>query len=414
VIDLKDFSYWAAHWDVPTGHETDWYYLTDALGNVRGLVGGRFNREGDREFYNYDVYGKLSLQNPEERKSGNPYLFAGYRFDPETGLYHTHYRTYDPETGRWIQFDPIGNADSMNLYEYVVNNPANFVDPLGLLQRRQVDYLAYQWIEGWPGVDDAVRITVRDAIRIIKKKLKGMYPDADFDNSLNWKNNKDDVALQKIINESKKNPDTENCRIWNNFPGSVKTPNNCKQIVAHIKGALYRFREFGGNLEGVNEALLASWAMRESSWDSSASAYASSAPYKNNPPKKDEPKMSTAIGLLQVTQSTYNNYTDRRLFPRNNELWNVNIGRVWDEKILSNPYSNMIAGLFVLQGKPGNSLSQKLANYYGSSSAANRNYADKILKGAERLTEFLNGRNLYDLNPKECDYIKSELDKIVH
>jgi hypothetical protein len=40
-------------------------------------------------------------------------------------------RTYDPTTGRFIQFDPIGYADSMNLYEYVLSNPMNFIDPMG-------------------------------------------------------------------------------------------------------------------------------------------------------------------------------------------------------------------------------------------------------------------------------------------
>lgn len=148
VIDLKDFSYWAAHWDVPTGHETDWYYLTDALGSIRGMIGGRFNREADREFYNYDVYGKLSIANPEQSKSGNTILFAGYRFDAETGLYYTRYRTYDPEAGRWLQFDPLGSnptggnenpfnnrkiySDGMNLYEYVRSDPILSIDPLGL------------------------------------------------------------------------------------------------------------------------------------------------------------------------------------------------------------------------------------------------------------------------------------------
>jgi RHS repeat-associated protein len=132
IINFEDYAYFAGIWEIPSFEESDWYYLRDALGSTRGLVGGRFQRESDREFYNYDVYGRLSIQNPEESKSGNPYLFAGYRYDAETGLYYVNFRTYDPETGRWIQFDPIGNADSMSLYEYCVSNPANYVDPFGL------------------------------------------------------------------------------------------------------------------------------------------------------------------------------------------------------------------------------------------------------------------------------------------
>jgi RHS repeat-associated protein len=131
VIDFEDFAWFASVWDLPSSRESNWYYLRDAIGSVRGVVGGRFGREEDREFYNYDAYGQLSLQNPEESKSGNPYLFAAYRYDPESGLYYIVNRTYDPATGRFLQPDPIGYADSMNLYEYVMSNPTNWVDLWG-------------------------------------------------------------------------------------------------------------------------------------------------------------------------------------------------------------------------------------------------------------------------------------------
>jgi RHS repeat-associated protein len=52
---------------------------------------------------------------------------------PETGFYLTHYRLYDPDTGRWLNRDPIGEIGGLNLYGYVGGNPVNFVDPTGLL-----------------------------------------------------------------------------------------------------------------------------------------------------------------------------------------------------------------------------------------------------------------------------------------
>ncbi len=101
------------------------------MGSIRGVVGGRYNDPNHYEFYNYDVYGKLSVQDGKESQSGNPYLFAAYRYDVETALYHTPNRAYDPETGRWLQFD---NAyfDSWNLYEYTGSNPVMRIDPSGL------------------------------------------------------------------------------------------------------------------------------------------------------------------------------------------------------------------------------------------------------------------------------------------
>ncbi|HRT88362.1 MAG TPA: RHS repeat-associated core domain-containing protein [Anaerohalosphaeraceae bacterium] len=133
VVDFNDFAVLAADGaSLPATKETRFYYLKDALGSAVGIVGGRFQRESDREFYLYDVYGKPS-DSSAPSAAGNPYFFTGRRLDPESGLYYYRARIYDPETGRFLQTDPIGYADSTNLYEYVVSNPTNWVDPLGLL-----------------------------------------------------------------------------------------------------------------------------------------------------------------------------------------------------------------------------------------------------------------------------------------
>jgi RHS repeat-associated protein len=59
--------------------------------------------------------------------------FAGQRLDPESGLYYFNARYYSPELGRFLQNDPLGyDGGSLNLYEYVGNDPLNIFDPLGL------------------------------------------------------------------------------------------------------------------------------------------------------------------------------------------------------------------------------------------------------------------------------------------
>ena len=61
-----------------------------------------------------------------------PLRFAGQVFDADTGLHYNYFRDYDPWTGRYIQSDPIGLEGGLNTYGYVLNNPINLIDPLGL------------------------------------------------------------------------------------------------------------------------------------------------------------------------------------------------------------------------------------------------------------------------------------------
>ena len=65
--------------------------------------------------------------------------FIGQPWDSESNLTHFWFRQYSPTQGRWMMPDPAGLAavnpgdpQSWNRYSYVVNDPANRTDELGL------------------------------------------------------------------------------------------------------------------------------------------------------------------------------------------------------------------------------------------------------------------------------------------
>ena len=59
--------------------------------------------------------------------------FPGQYYMPETGLFYNYFRDYDPQTGRYIESDPIGLGGGINTYAYVGNSPLKAIDPFGLM-----------------------------------------------------------------------------------------------------------------------------------------------------------------------------------------------------------------------------------------------------------------------------------------
>jgi RHS repeat-associated protein len=63
--------------------------------------------------------------------SAHPFGYTGRRWDPDLGLYYYRARWYDPQLGTFLQTDPIGSLDYINLYAYVGLEPGNGADPSG-------------------------------------------------------------------------------------------------------------------------------------------------------------------------------------------------------------------------------------------------------------------------------------------
>jgi len=117
------------------------YYVHDHLYSPAVLLGW----DGTiLERYEYDAYGNCSILEPNfapdpDGKSdyGNPYLFTGRDMDvfdnDSLKVYNYRMRVFDPYTGRFLQHDPLGYVDGMNVYEYIKSNPMIYKDPLGLI-----------------------------------------------------------------------------------------------------------------------------------------------------------------------------------------------------------------------------------------------------------------------------------------
>ena len=58
--------------------------------------------------------------------------FTGHQVQNTGGIVLALYRAYDPELGRWLSSDPLGDADGPNRYAYVSNRPLGMRDMLGL------------------------------------------------------------------------------------------------------------------------------------------------------------------------------------------------------------------------------------------------------------------------------------------
>jgi RHS repeat-associated protein len=116
------------------------YFIhADHLGTPRAITKASDNTKV-WEWKNDDPFGNNT---PDENPSGANTTafkynlrFPGQYFDEETNTHYNYFRDYEPQTGRYIQSDPIGLMAGVNTYGYVGASPLMWSDPYGLMSKQ--------------------------------------------------------------------------------------------------------------------------------------------------------------------------------------------------------------------------------------------------------------------------------------
>jgi insecticidal toxin complex protein TccC len=112
------------------------YTLTDQLGSSQLELNAKAEVISYESYYPYGGTAIWATKNAIEAS----YQFVRYsgKERDATGLYYYGYRYYLPWLGRWLNPDPSGIADGLNLFCMVGNNPITFYDSDGKTKLREL------------------------------------------------------------------------------------------------------------------------------------------------------------------------------------------------------------------------------------------------------------------------------------
>jgi len=106
--------------------QTNLFFTRDHLGSIHEITSS--NRLEYR--YAYEPYGNRSTTFSTGAGLEPNLGFTGYYL--KGSLLFAPFRAYDPDLGRWLSRDPLGEVGGLNLYRYAGGDPVNNIDTDGL------------------------------------------------------------------------------------------------------------------------------------------------------------------------------------------------------------------------------------------------------------------------------------------
>ncbi|MCR4403482.1 MAG: hypothetical protein NUW12_12060 [Firmicutes bacterium] len=166
---------------LPQGQYGTFYFHTDLVGSIRAVT----DSSGEVVArYEYEPFG-LTVTAEGTLAGLDVHKFTGKPEDAETGLYYFGARLYDPEVGRFMSPDPLGEGP--NPYAYCALNPLRYVDPSGMAAEAGAGGGGWPE-EEWNQVLDALRENATAAVEASETGVSSWLRSLNLDFMSFWDN----------------------------------------------------------------------------------------------------------------------------------------------------------------------------------------------------------------------------------